>query len=448
MNSSISANTQAILLLTAPLMTGRTGAANEQQLLTPGEYRRLARQLRDLGRFPADLLGRDSAELLQELNNVVPADRVGRLLDRGFLISQAIERWHSRAIWVVSRADTEYPKKIKNRLKEDSPAVLFGCGQQKLLETAALAVVGSRHVDQGLIEYAQAVGRQGAVAKRSIVSGGAQGIDRAAMTGALESGGWVIGVLADSLERAVLNRENRNWLLDEQLVLVSPYDPSAGFNVGHAMQRNRIVYALADAALVVSAEFEKGGTWAGATEQLQKYRFVPVYVRSSGESSRGLEALRKMGAKSWPEPQDADDFLAIFNAAPPERDDQELAFQPTAAVLGDETSEGTSEVGIATVGRDPAETTAPELPSEQHSEIPHVAADQNGQLDPARTLINCVRDIFTNLLGSPKSESEVASILQVSKAQAKLWLDALVKERTLEKRTKPVRYALKQKTLL
>jgi len=35
--------------------------------------------------------------------------------------------------------------------------------------------------------------------------------------------------------------------------------PSAGFNVGHAMQRNKVIYALADVALVVSADFEKGG---------------------------------------------------------------------------------------------------------------------------------------------------------------------------------------------
>jgi predicted Rossmann fold nucleotide-binding protein DprA/Smf involved in DNA uptake len=41
---------------------------------------------------------------------------------------------------------------------------------------------------------------------------------------------------------------------------VSPYDPSAGFNVGHAMQRNKVIYALADAVLVIRAEFEKGGT--------------------------------------------------------------------------------------------------------------------------------------------------------------------------------------------
>lgn len=328
MSSSISTNTQAILLLTAPLITGQNGATNGD-LLTHGEYRRFARQLRDLGHAPADLLGSDSAELLRELEALIPSDRVRRLLDRGFLVSQAIERWQSRAIWVLSRADAEYPRKIKNRLKEDSPTVLYGCGEPTLLESGGLAIVGSRHADQTLINYTEAVGRQCALAKKSVISGGAQGIDRAAMGGALEAGGKVTGVLADSLERAALNRENRNWLLEEQLALISPYDPSAGFNVGHAMQRNKVIYALADAALVVSADFEKGGTWAGATEQLQKMRFVPIYVRSTGEIGRGLQALTSMGAKPWPNPNSSDELLSVLDLTSTSSADQQpqLSFQ-------------------------------------------------------------------------------------------------------------------------
>jgi DNA processing protein len=144
------------------------------------------------------------------------------------------------------------------------------------------------------------------------VSGGAKGIDQAAMRGALEAGGKVSGVLADSLEKTTMNREHRNLLLDGQLVLISPYDPSAGFNVGNAMQRNKLIYALADASLVVSSDLNKGGTWAGAIEQLDKFKFVPVFIRSTGESSAGLDGLRKKGALPWPNPQDVDSFEDVF----------------------------------------------------------------------------------------------------------------------------------------
>ena len=101
------------------------------------------------------------------------------------------------------------------------------------------------------------------------------------------------------------------------MVLMSPCDPSAGFNVGNAMQRNKLIYALADASLVVSSDLNKGGTWAGASEQLDKLKFVPVYVRSTGELSDGLDALRKKGAIPWPNPQDPGSLEAVFDVTIP-----------------------------------------------------------------------------------------------------------------------------------
>ena len=79
------------------------------------------------------------------------------------------------------------------------------------------------------------------------------------------------------------------------------------------MQRNRVIYALAEAALVVNADFNRGGTWAGAVEQLKKYH-VPVFVRSSGDPSAGLEALQQLGARPWPEPEDPDAISGILGS--------------------------------------------------------------------------------------------------------------------------------------
>lgn len=319
MTLSLSPNTQAILLLTAPLIAGR--GTSLPGLLSPGEYKRLARHLREMQRQPADLLSPDAAELLRACQPVIDEVRLQRLLGRGFLLSQAIERWQARAIWVVSRADANYPRRLKARLREDAPAVLYGCGNITLLETGGLAVVGSRHVADALIDYTMAIGRLSAKAGKTLVSGGAKGIDQAAMRGALEAGGKVSGVLGDSLEKTVMNREHRNLLIEGQLVLISPYDPSAGFNVGNAMQRNKLIYALADASLVVNSDFNKGGTWAGATEQLDKLRLVPVYVRSTGETGKGLNALRQKGALPWPNPQDTDAFAAVLDVSMPRAPD-------------------------------------------------------------------------------------------------------------------------------
>ena len=50
---------------------------------------------------------------------------------------------------------------------------------------------------------------------------------------------------------------NRQALQEERLVLISACDPKSGFNVGNAMQRNKYIYALSDAALVVNSDFKK-----------------------------------------------------------------------------------------------------------------------------------------------------------------------------------------------
>jgi DNA processing protein len=415
MSNSLSPNTQAILLLTAPLIAGRRDSSSD--LLKPSEYKRLVRFLRDKQREPADLLVPDGRELLEECQQLIGSERLKSLLARGFLLSQAVERWQTRAIWVVSRADAEYPRRLKARLKEDAPPVVYGCGDAALLDTGGLAVVGSRDVDDKLVEYTEGIGRLVARAKRTLVSGGARGIDQAAMRGALESGGKVAGVLADSLERTALNREHRNLLIDGQLVLISPYDPSAGFNVGNAMQRNKLIYALADAALVVRSDYEKGGTWAGAVEQLEKLHFVPVYIRSNGEAGKGLEALRQKGALPWPNPESAEAF------------DEALTLQAPSDISNQEQFFTAKEPELEYAVRNETSNTGAQI-------IPPEASDLAA---PAEELFAKVRSLLEKL-DTPKTDAEVAAELNVSKSQATKWLQRLVKEGVLEKISKPVRY--------
>jgi len=465
MTPALSPNTQAILLLTAPLIAG--SGTSSSDLLSPGEYKRLARHLREIQRQPADLVSPDAADLMRACQPVIDEARLQRLLGRGFLLSQVIERWQARAIWVVSRADAEYPRRLKVRLREDAPAVLYGCGDMALLESGGLAVVGSRHVDDSLIDYTMAVGRLAARAGRTLVSGGAKGIDQAAMRGALEAGGKVSGVLADSLEKTTMNREHRNLLLDGQLVLISPYDPSAGFNVGNAMQRNKLIYALADASLVVSSDLNKGGTWTGAVEQLDKLKFVPVYVRSTGGSTPGLDALRSKGALPWPNPQDADAFEAVFEVAAPTQvsspqsglalfsEDGPSGVAPTPPSLLETTSpiEAPSAPvppSVAAPVDEPVEPTPEPAPSAAPTReaTPEATSPMaTTPSTPADTLFAAVRSVIQLLLKSPMKDAEVAAALDVSTAQAKAWLQRLVDEGVIEKQKKPAGYIVKQSSL-
>ena len=309
MNGELGPNAKAILLLTAPLVAGKP--KRSVRPLSLGEYGQLARHLHESGRQPADLFDPGARKGLNEFRPKLDIERVHRLLGRGFLLAQAMERWQARAIWVVTRADDEYPRILKKRMREKAPPVLYGCGERNLLDRGGLAVVGSRHVNEGLVRYTEHVGRLAAEAGVAIVSGGARGVDQAAMRGALDAGGRVLGVLANALERAALSRPNRAPLMGGRLALVCPYDPSVRFLAGYAMQRNKLIYALADAALVVNSDHGHGGTWAGATEQLGRLHFVPVYVRRGGEPCAGLDALARRGAESWPDPQTPADMRGI-----------------------------------------------------------------------------------------------------------------------------------------
>jgi predicted Rossmann fold nucleotide-binding protein DprA/Smf involved in DNA uptake len=413
--NQVSANTQAILLLTAPLITGR--GQHSTELLTASEYAKLARFLHQKECQPADLVVAGGSELVLELGKIVNSDRLKRLVARGFLLSQAIERWQARSIWVVSRSDEAYPARLKERLKDLAPPVLYGCGDSAILNTGGLAVVGSRNADATILESTSRIGELAARAQRTIVSGGARGVDQAAMSGGLEAGGKAAGVLAENLERAALNRDHRNYLRDGQLVLLSPYDPQAGFNVGNAMQRNKLIYALADAALVVQSDYGKGGTWAGAIEQVERLRLVPVYTFPHAQHDMAFEHLAKKGALTWPNPNTPEDFSETL----------------AGAIVGRTSLETERFSFSADNGRQSDKTV-------DEQKLPATSSKANSSsISPDEQLFATVRTLLEQL-DAAKTDKEIADKLKVKPVQAKEWIKRLVKEGTLQKLSKPTRY--------
>ena len=90
-------------------------------------------------------------------------------------------------------------------------------------------------------------------------------------------------------------------MLRGDLCLVTPYSPNAGFSVGAAMGRNRLIYALANYAIIVASDAETCGTWAGATETL-KNGWVPVFVLEHAAMPEGNKLLLQKGALPFPHP--------------------------------------------------------------------------------------------------------------------------------------------------
>ena len=455
MIGELSANTKAILLLTAPLIVGRRTPAAE--VLQPREYNKLAQLLHENGREPADLLGPNAHELLNEnrLPDGIDADRLTRLLARGLQLSLAVEHWQQRAIWVLSRADDQYPQRLKRRLGVRSPAILYGCGDQGALGDDGLAVVGSRHVDDEIRHYAFGVGELTASAEATLVSGGARGIDQASMWGALEARGRVVGVLSNDLQRAALQREHREALMDGRLALISPYDPAAGFNVGNAMGRNKLIYALANAALVVSSDHGKGGTWAGAVEQLERLKLVPVYVRANSQD--GLRALMDKGARLWPNPQTVEEFWECLPDTPRQSPVEGLHAVVKKLVIEFTLPRPRSLVEIRRrleVSRTLAAKWLKRLVNEKvlrklsrpalyEAMVTEESSSRASDaiLKPAERLMNAVADLVVEMTGAEaKTLGDIANDLDVPQSVAKQWMKRLVDDNKLEKTGRPARY--------
>jgi len=295
---NLTTDAQAMLLLCSHL-----GLSNYPELkpLTLREWNAMAHNINASSfQRPSALLGASTEELRAALNvSDDMARRLVRLLERGGSLAIELERLESLGIWVTTRADIDYPEKWRKRLKSSAPTVLFGAGEKALLGQPGIAVVGSRNVSPEGKRFAELVGDACAHAGLVLYSGGARGVDTIATQAALDRRGTAVGILAHSLEVTIRFPEMRQALVRGDLALVTPYAPNAGFSVGAAMGRNKLIYTLADYAIVVASDAGKGGTWSGATEAL-KHQWVPVFVLEGPDMPEGNRQLLQKGVSPFP----------------------------------------------------------------------------------------------------------------------------------------------------
>jgi predicted Rossmann fold nucleotide-binding protein DprA/Smf involved in DNA uptake len=289
---TLSPDSLAILLLCSQLGVDDDSA----KPLTLREWNPLVRRLQAAYLRPSDLLAVLIGDSPLELSPD-EATRIASLVSRD--IQHELHRLASIGIYPLTHADSDYPERYRQRLKDSAPTVLFYAGEKALLGQPGIAVVGSRHLDEAGQECARFVGNACGMSGLVLYSGGAKGVDTLSMDSALEARGTAVGVLADSLEKVVRTRQDA--LRRGDLCLVTPYSPSAGFSVGAAMGRNRLIYTLADYAIVVASDVETGGTWAGATETL-KNGWVPIFVLEHEQMPEGNKLLLQNGALPFPHP--------------------------------------------------------------------------------------------------------------------------------------------------
>lgn len=432
----ISEQTRAVLLLTAWL--GKVGADGPRPLTT-AEWGRFAAWLHARGLTPADFLA-DPALLREWSDAKVPADRIAQLLERSAALAMSVERWQRAGLWIISRSDAAWPRRLRARKGMTAPPILFGAGNPDLLQAGGVAIVGARDVDDADLDFTSRLGATVARQAANVVSGGARGVDESAMLGALAVEGTALGVLADSLLRAATSSHYRKYLMDGNLVLASPFNPEAGFSVANAMARNRYVYCLADAAVVIASARDKGGTWSGATENL-RHGWVPLWVKPDSAHPGNAELLRQGGM-----PLPGLDLLEVAALAAATSGEK----KPAGLLDGlPETADaGCRGSNMGTAGPDSG--TAARIAEVPVAPIPDdTTARPQGEPDTS-TVNGALRDFYSLFLyrlreetsAGPLTPAELQERLRLHKTQLAEWLQQAVEEGEAEKLTRPVRYQI------
>jgi predicted Rossmann fold nucleotide-binding protein DprA/Smf involved in DNA uptake len=254
------------------------------------------------------------------------------------------------------------------------------------------------------------------------------------MLGALNCEGTAVGVLAEGLLRAAISTRYRKGLMARNLVLVSPFNPEAGFDVGNAMARNKCVYCLSDAAIVVAVDKEKGGTWNGAIENINQ-RWVPVWVKPSSQSA-GNAGLVERGARWLPDGTLELKLLTLDNGALSSETPSDSISEAQASFRPEPAARVTSAqtYGSGEAPRKSPDAQTPEPGPGEPSGVPSVDIQTVSfySLFLSRMRVLTAR--------TPATVEDLLAHMDIAKSQLQEWLKRAINDGHIRRLQKPVRY--------
>ena len=253
----------------------------ERKVLTTAQLRTLAKRAKLLPREDRDLTIED---LLRIGYDRVMAQRICDLLETETQLEWYLNRGKRRDCMPLTRISELYPQRLRSRMGLDAPGCLWAKGDVSLLTKPAIALVGSRELEEKNRCFAEEAGRQAALQGYVLVSGNARGADQIAQDACLAAGGCVISVVADELERKPL-MSRMLWLS------LDGFDQP--FSTIRALSRNHVIHSLGDMTLVAQCTMGKGGTWDGTTKNLRN-NWSPVFCYE--DTTRAMAELIQMGA--------------------------------------------------------------------------------------------------------------------------------------------------------
>lgn len=222
------------------------------------------------------------------------ADLVARLRSVSLAAIEAeLAALAEEGLGVLTWDDPDYPPNLRGL--SDAPPVLFTRGVLRPEDADAVAIIGTREPTAEGIATAEAIARELAGRRLTVVSGLAIGIDTAAHRGALQAnGGRTVAVPGSGL-RAIHPRQNLP--LAERIArhgaLLSEVHPDTPPSGPVLMARDRIIGGLARAVIVIEAR-EKSGSLDTANRARRQGRLILALPGSPGTDrliAEGAEPL-------------------------------------------------------------------------------------------------------------------------------------------------------------
>lgn len=261
--------------------------------LTTGEWHALYARVRAQGMAMGELIGLDMSGFMMRFGMTEQeAYRLCVLLGRVLPLSMCLERFAQDGISVLTWNQAIYPARLRERLGDKAPPILYLAGRPELFKQEAVAILGAPSGREGGEEKARALARMAVESGYTVVTDGALGLSRIAQDEALQAGGRVIEVGSGGLAARVREKDMLGLIERRAGAAMSITHPDAPHTIPHARSRNKCLYALADAAFILGVEKGKGATYEGASEALQRgwTDFLYVWDSPAYPDGRGLIA--------------------------------------------------------------------------------------------------------------------------------------------------------------
>ena len=249
------------------------------------------------------LLRTDMSELTYELNCTEDeAYRICILLGRTLPLSIVFEQMLDSEIEIITYEQRVYPERLRDRLFDKAPPLLFMKGRPELFKQSAIAILGAQTPTPEMESHIRLLTRQAIAEGYTIVTDGRNGAGTVAADEAVSHGGHAMMIMAGGLREHSKRPDIEALIEDRRIALVSQFHPDAPYTPTHARQRNKSIYALCEAAFVFSCDEDKGTTWAGAMEALRSRYCKFIYVPDTDDCT-GNRPLIKRGALKMPDPE-------------------------------------------------------------------------------------------------------------------------------------------------